>query len=51
MNNDELWGSDTEDGHLYLLVRSLLLDKIRVVPRIDRGKLSYQIVVDKIEEE
>jgi hypothetical protein len=51
MNSDELWESETEFelDYLYLLVKSLLLDKVKVVPKLDRGKLSYQIVVDKIE--
>ena len=53
MNSDELWESETESevDYLYLFVKSLLLDKVKVVPKLDRGKLSYQIVVDKIESE
>jgi len=51
MNSDELWESESESevDYLYLFIKSLLLDKVKVVPKLDRGKLSYQIIVDKIE--
>ena len=52
MNIEDIWGIENNyETYQDIFFKALLLDKIKVVPKLDKNKLYYQIVVDKIGEE
>jgi hypothetical protein len=52
MKDEDIWSvfSDYE-SYKDIFFKALLLDKIKIVPKLNKDKVYYQIVVDKIEEE
>jgi hypothetical protein len=52
MKNEDIWNvSNDYESYKDIFFKALLLDKIKVVPKLNKDKIYYQIVVDKIEEE
>jgi hypothetical protein len=52
MKNEDIWNIENDcESYKDIFFKALLLDKVKVVPKLNKDKLYYQIVVDKIEEE
>jgi hypothetical protein len=52
MKNEDIWNIENDcESYKDIFFKALLLDKIKVVPKLNKDKIYYQIVVDKIEEE
>jgi len=52
MKDEDIWNINNDcESYKDTFFKALLLDKVKVVPKLNKDKLYYQIVVDKIEEE
>ena len=52
MKDEDIWSVFNDyESYKDIFFKALLLDKIKVVPKLNKDKVYYQIVVDKIEEE
>jgi hypothetical protein len=52
MKIEDIWAVENGfDTYQDIFFKAILLDKVKVVPKLDKNKLYYQILVDKIGEE
>jgi hypothetical protein len=51
MKIEDIWAVENGfETYQDIFFKALLLDKVKVVPKLDKNKLYYQILVDKIGE-